>query len=42
MAMAADVNRMLNDPARGQRFVSLVVQSGDTKWIDLLSRYGLL
>jgi TPR repeat protein len=42
MAMAANVNRMLNDPARGQRFVSLVVQSGNTKWIDLLRRYGLL
>ncbi|MGH3225999.1 MAG: tetratricopeptide repeat protein [Streptosporangiaceae bacterium] len=42
MAMAANVNRMLNDPARGQRFVTLVVQSGNTKWIDFLRRYGFL
>jgi hypothetical protein len=42
MGMAANVNKMLNDPARGQRFVSLVVQSGNTGAIDRLRRYGLL
>ena len=42
MGMAADVNRMLNDPARGQRFVALVVQSGNAEAIDRLRRYGLL
>jgi TPR repeat protein len=42
MVLAADVNRTLNDPARGQRFVSLVVQSGNTQAIDRLRRYGFL
>ncbi|MGH3191521.1 MAG: tetratricopeptide repeat protein [Streptosporangiaceae bacterium] len=42
MVMAANVNRMLKDPARGQGFVSLVVQSGNTEAIDRLRRYGFL
>lgn len=42
MVSAANVNKMLNDPARGQRFVSLVVQTGNAEAIGLLRRYGFL
>lgn len=42
MALAANVNRQLGDSARGQRFVRMVVDSGDGDQIDRLRRYGLL
>jgi tetratricopeptide (TPR) repeat protein len=41
-ALAINLNHQLGDPARAQRFVMLVVQSGDQKSIDRLRRYGFL
>ena len=42
MALAANVNRQLGDRDRGQRFVKMVVDSGNEEEIDRLRRYGLL
>jgi TPR repeat protein len=41
-ALAVNLNHQLGDPARAQRFVSIVVQSGDAEAIDRLRRYGFL
>lgn len=40
--LAVNINDQLGDRARGQRFVGLVVQSGDQDSIDRLRRYGYL
>lgn len=41
-SLAINLNHQLGDPARAQRFVTLVVQSGDQESIDRLRRYGFL
>jgi hypothetical protein len=41
-SLAINLNHQLGDPARAQRFVTLVVQSGDQEAIDRLRRYGFL
>lgn len=41
-ALAVSVNHQLGDPARAQRFVAIVVRSGDAAAIDRLRRYGFL
>ena len=42
MGMAANVNAMLGDRARSQRFVDMTVKSGDAEAIDRLRRHGYL
>lgn len=41
-ALAVMVNQQLGDRTRAQRFVDIVVQSGDAEAIDRLRRYGFL
>jgi hypothetical protein len=41
-SLAINLNHQLGDPARAQRFVTLVVQSGDQESIDRLRRHGFL
>jgi TPR repeat protein len=41
-SLAVNINHQLGDPARAQRFVTLVVQSGNPEAIDRLRRYGYL
>lgn len=41
-SLAINLNHQLGDLARAQRFVTLVVQSGDQESIDRLRRYGFL
>jgi TPR repeat protein len=41
-SLAINLNHQLGDPARAQRFVTLVLQSGDQKSIDRLRRHGFL
>jgi TPR repeat protein len=41
-ALAINLNHQMGEPARAQRYVTLVVQSGDPEAIDQLRRYGFL
>lgn len=41
-SLAINLNHQLNDAPRAQRFVTMVVQSGDAEAIDRLRRYGFL
>ena len=41
-SLAINLNHQLGDPARAQRYVTIVVQSGDLEAIDRLRRYGFL
>lgn len=40
--LVVNLNHQLNDAARAQRFVTMVIQSGDAEAIDRLRRYGFL
>jgi TPR repeat protein len=42
MGLAVSVNQQLGDPARGRRFVDMIVQTGNNEAIDRLRRHGLL
>lgn len=41
-SLAINLNHQLGDPARAQRLVTIVIQSGDAEAIDRLRRYGFL
>ena len=41
-SLAINLNHQLNDATRAQRFVTLVVQSGDAEAIERLRRYGYI
>jgi len=41
-SLAINLSHQLGDPRRAQRYVTLVVQSGDAETIDRLRRYGFL
>lgn len=42
MSLAVNVNAQLGDSDRGQRFIKMVVDSGNDEQIDRLRRYGFL
>lgn len=42
MSLAVNLSHQLGEPARGERFVRMVIQSGDAETIDRLRRHGLL
>jgi len=42
MGLAVSVNQQLGDPARGRRFVDMIIRTGDAEVIDRLRRHGLL